>query len=135
MQKTAQPAMIGADQVAYLRTHQGAGSLRMFAYHHFVPETHLIDCLHLDQERPLDLAGLGRHAPRFFDRLAQTPGLPVSGGVLVARRRQHKMTGPFQLTKRLHAAARLRYSPRIKKTEVRAHGAGCLLYTSDAADE
>ena len=86
--KAAQPAMRRVDQVEHLRTHQGAGTLRMIAQHHLIPYPHLGFGLHNDQCQPTHIARLCRHIKRSRERLRKTSrALAANGAIALAGRK------------------------------------------------
>jgi len=56
--QSAQPAVLGANQIAHLRADQRPGSLRVLAQHELVPDSHLLQRVDLDQTQIAYFTGM-----------------------------------------------------------------------------
>ena len=121
--QAAQPAMLGADQIAHLRAHQGSGALRVLAQHQLVPHPHQVDVVDDDQRQPANLTRLRRHVDGKRHRLTKTARGRCRAD-LARHGRQHKVAGALEFAQRLDAASGLRALSRIKEAEVSTHRLG-----------
>ena len=110
--------MIGVDEVAQLAAHQGACTLRVFANHHLVPDTHALQTIDLDQRKPLYVADKRGHIDggghgRFKAAWA-------FDGFGHAGCGQSEMPGSLQLPQCFVAAANLVMSACVREVEMLA---------------
>jgi len=116
----AQPAVLGADQIAQLPSHQRAGSLGMLADHQLVPYPQLLVGAHPQQLQSPDGAHLLRHGLGRRHRCGQPPR-GARPDPLPRRHRQDEMSRRFQLAQRLDTAAALRPATRVMEAELLTH--------------
>ena len=114
-EKTTEPTMWRADQIAKLTTNVKPRTTRMLACHQLVEHQAKIRTGDTDKLKTLDRAGKGRKTLRSRNRLLQT-GNPATTPA-APRRRKLDLPVPFKTAKRSEATGDLGLARRIKKAE------------------
>ena len=114
--------MFGVDEVAQLAAHQRAGTLGVFADHHFVPDAHLLLRLDLNQLQGAHIPDLCGYANRVGYGTVQTARIFGTVGCLCNG--QGEVTLALQFAQCFGAATDLLSSSGIVKVEVLTQGFG-----------
>ena len=97
--QAAEPAVLGADEIAHLCAHHDPGALRVFA-HQLIPQAQALGSVNLDQLQCANATGLFGHIKRCCHGGAKTPwrsALPGPRRITSMPNGQDKMSGLLQL--------------------------------------